>query len=101
MLKEAKGKAKVRMQNAKLIITVKVTPNAKKNEIVKWEDGILFVRVKGVPEKGKVNEEMVSFLAKQWGIAKRQIVLKSGHTSRMKRIEVEGMSEKEFYSKWK
>lgn len=94
-----KGKAKVKMQNAKLTLTVKVTPNAKKNEIVKWEEGVLFVRVKGVPEKGKVNEELVSFLAKQWGMAKGQIALKSGHTSRLKRIEIEGMSEKEFYSK--
>ncbi len=39
-----------------MILTVKVTPNASKNQIVGWEGEILRLRVKGVPEKEAVKK---------------------------------------------
>ena len=47
------------------MIQIKVTPNASKNQIVDWTEGVLRLRIKGVPEKGQVNEELIAFLAKQ------------------------------------
>jgi hypothetical protein len=72
-------------------ITVKVTPNASKNQIIGWVDNVLCIRIKGVPEKGRVNEELIAFLAKEFHLAKRQIEIVSGHTSRLKRIKIEGL----------
>jgi uncharacterized protein YggU (UPF0235/DUF167 family) len=53
----------------------------------------LRVRIRGIPEKGKVNEELIAFLAKTLGIAKSRIEILSGHTSRLKRLKIEGISE--------
>lgn len=76
-----------------LIIQIKVTPNAAKNQILGWEGNVLRLRIRGVPEKGRVNEELIAFLAKTWGLAKSQITLLSGHTSRLKRLQIEGITE--------
>ena len=76
-----------------MILHVKVTPNASKNEIVGWEGELLRMRIRGVPEKGRVNEELIAFLAKYLKIAKSQIEIVSGHTSRLKRVKIEGLSE--------
>lgn len=71
-------------------IVVKVTPNASQNQIVGWEGDTLKVRVRGVPEKGKVNEELIEFLAEEFGVPKSAIEIASGHTSRMKRLKIAG-----------
>ncbi len=75
-----------------MIINIKVVPNASKNSIEGWENERLRIRVRGVPEKGIVNENLITFLAKELGIAKSKIKILSGHTSRLKRIEIEGVS---------
>ncbi|MBI5273064.1 MAG: DUF167 domain-containing protein [Chlamydiia bacterium] len=76
-------------------IQVKVTPKASRNQITGWKEGVLCLRIRGVPEKGAVNQELIAFLAKELGIAQSQIELLSGHTSRIKRLEIEGVSEKQ------
>lgn len=76
-----------------MILEVKVLPNASQNEIVRWEEeGRLVIKVQGVPEKGKVNANLIAFLAKKLKIAKSQITLISGNTSRLKRLHLEGVS---------
>ncbi len=76
-----------------MIIQIKVTPNASKNQIVGWEGDVLRIRVKGVPEKGKVNEELIAFLATTLKVAKSRIEIVSGHTARLKRVKIDGISE--------
>jgi uncharacterized protein len=53
----------------------------------------LRVRIRGIPEKGKVNEELIAFFAKTLKIAKSRIEILSGHTARLKRVKIEGISE--------
>lgn len=77
-------------------LVVKVTPNASKNQIVGWEEDVLRIRVRGVPEKGRVNEELIEFLAEILGLAKSQIKIISGYTSRIKRIQIEGIAPDQF-----
>ena len=76
-----------------MILQIKVTPNASKNQIIGWEGDTLRLKIKGVPEKGRVNEELISFLADYLDIAKSKIVLISGHTSRIKRLRIDGIQE--------
>jgi len=78
-----------------MILEVKVTPNASKNEILRWEENCLVVKIQGVPERGKVNANLVAFLAKALGIAKTRIEIILGQTSRMKRLKIEGLSVEE------
>jgi hypothetical protein len=75
-----------------IILQIKVTPNASKNQITGWEGEVLRLRIKGVPEKGRVNEELIEFLADTLDIAKSNIQILSGHTSRIKRVKIEGVA---------
>ena len=81
------------------MLQIKVTPNASKNQLVGWTEGILRLRIKGVPEKGQVNEELIAFLAKQLGIAKSHIELVSGKTSRLKRLQIAGLTRAQLESR--
>ena len=69
---------------ADMIIKVKVNPNSKKQEIVK-DDKEYVVYVKSAPENNKANLELIKLLKKYFG---REIEIKSGFTSRKKRIEI-------------
>ena len=55
--------------------------------------GALKVAVAAVPERGKANAELVSFLAAAWGIAKSRLRIVRGETSRSKTVLVEGEAQ--------
>jgi hypothetical protein len=79
----------------KQTITVKLTPGARQNKVLGWEEDLfgertLKVQVTAIPEKGKANKAMIALLSKHWEIPKSAIVIKRGETSRVKVLEVEG-----------
>lgn len=78
-----------------MILEVKITPNAQKNEVVRWEENRLVIKIQGVPEKGIVNKNLINFLAKTLGIAKSQIEIVAGHTSRLKKLNIQGVSSEQ------
>ncbi|WP_457635990.1 DUF167 domain-containing protein [Persephonella sp.] len=69
-------------------ITVKVKPNAKKDEIKKIDTDYYEVRVTAIPEKGKANKKVVQVLSKHFKIPKSKIRLIRGETSREKVFEL-------------
>lgn len=74
-------------------IRVRATPNAKRSEILGWDEDqalgrVLRVRVAAPPVEGKANEELRAFLAKSLGVAKSRVTLDKGGTSRVKVFEV-------------
>lgn len=74
---------------------VRLTPNAGANalgEIVQDGQGKshLKVRVTAIPEKNKANKALVALIAKALSVAKGQVDIGAGHTSRMKTIVVSG-----------
>ncbi len=75
-----------------ILLDVKVTPGASQNRVEAWEGDVLRIRVRGVPEKGRVNDELRHFLADQLGIAPSRITLVRGATSRLKRLSIEGIT---------
>lgn len=78
-----------------MILEVKITPNASRNEILRWEGTRLVIKIQGVPEKGKVNENLIEFLSKTLKIAKSRIEIVSGQTSRLKKLDIQGVSLEE------
>ena len=76
-----------------MLITVKVIPRAHKNAIVSYENDILKVRLHAAPEKGEANEELIEFLAEVFDLPKSSITLVRGQTSRIKHIEIQGLTE--------
>lgn len=84
-------------------ITIKLTPNARKNAISGWEtdvcgNKILKAQVTAIPEDGKANKALIALLSKEWKIPKSAISILRGDTSRLKTLEI-AISEEEFNSK--
>ena len=69
-------------------ITVKAKPSAREESVVKADDGTFVVSVKEPPRNGKANEAISRVLAKHFGIARGQVVLASGFSSRQKIFEI-------------
>ncbi|MCC7304845.1 MAG: DUF167 domain-containing protein [Alphaproteobacteria bacterium] len=76
-----------------MILTVKLTPKAKRNAITGWMEGpdgqkILKVSVTAVPEKGKANKALIELLAEHYKIPKSSISLLRGETERLKTLVI-------------
>jgi uncharacterized protein (TIGR00251 family) len=85
------------------IITVKLTPSAKKNEIKGWEtndagERYLRASVTAAPEKGNANKALIKLLAKNYDVSKSTITLLRGDTSRIKTLEISGLSYEKIQS---
>lgn len=76
-------------------LPVKVTPRARRNEVVGWAGDRLRVRVAAAPESGKANETLERFLAQLAGVAKRDVRVAAGHTSTLKLVEFAGFEQAE------
>ena len=55
-------------------------------------DGMLKVKVSAAPERGKANQCLLKFLAKQLGLKKNAVNIISGQTSPVKGVQVTGIS---------
>lgn len=71
-----------------LLLDCFLQPRASKDEIVGEHDGALKIRVKAPPVDGAANKQLVKFLAKQFGVAKSDVIIESGETSRRKRVRI-------------
>lgn len=81
-------------------LDVKVTPRAKRNQIVGWhQHSLVIVRIAAPPVEGKANDELVRFLAEKLGISPEQVLILRGYTSRQKVLEIDGVSEEEILRK--
>ncbi len=77
---------------APVTLSIRIQPRASKNEILRMEGGMLKVRLTAPPVDGAANEALVKFLADTLSIAKSQVEIVSGHTSRQKIVRVNGIS---------
>lgn len=74
-----------------MVIHLKVTPNASKNEICGvMDDGsgqqLLKVKVTAIADDGKANKALLKFLSKEWDVSSSNIEIISGKTARNKKI---------------
>ena len=73
-----------RTDGDKIRLEIKAVPGASKTELAGIKDGRLRIRLAAAPEDGKANAELLSFLSKALGCAKRDLRLVSGEKSRLK-----------------
>ncbi|MBX9923155.1 MAG: DUF167 domain-containing protein [Rhabdochlamydiaceae bacterium] len=71
---------------------IRVSPRAFRSECLGWEENILKIKLRAIPDKGSANEELIAFLSSRLQVSKSCITLQKGHTSRLKQIEVLGLS---------
>jgi uncharacterized protein len=75
-----------------LVIEVHVQPGASRSEVVGLHDGRLKIRLRARAVEGQANAALVEFLAAELGVARRDIRIDAGLTSRRKRVIVEGFT---------
>ncbi len=76
-------------RDKRLTLSLKVTPKSAKNEITGFlEDGTLKLKITAAPEKGKANAEICDFLARQFGVSKRNVEIVRGETSPHKQVVI-------------
>lgn len=69
-------------------ISVKVKPNARKNEVKQIDAGNFIVSVTAPPIEGKANEKVVEMLAEHFGKPKRCFTILRGKTGKTKIVEI-------------
>ncbi len=81
------------MSGDQVKLHIKVHPNAKRDEIVGIEDGILKIKISAQPVKGKANKALIELLSNLWGIRKSDITIEKGGTGKRKTILIEGATK--------
>jgi uncharacterized protein (TIGR00251 family) len=81
-------------------LSVRVIPNASKNEILGLTDGVWRVKIAAPPDKGKANKELIEFFSKRLGLKKDKVSILKGHTSHSKLIAIEGKTQQEISQKF-
>jgi uncharacterized protein (TIGR00251 family) len=71
-----------------LILNVRIQPRAKKDEIVGLHDNRLKINLSEAPLEGRANERLLRVIADVFRVAKRDVEIISGRSSRNKRIRI-------------
>lgn len=74
-----------------LTLTLHIQPGAKKTEVAGEHGDALKIRLAAPPVDGKANAALLEFVAERLGVARGDVTLKCGQTSRRKVVEVVGM----------
>jgi uncharacterized protein (TIGR00251 family) len=73
-------------------LQVYIQPRASRTELAGMHDGVVKIRVAAAPIENAANLALIDFVAQYLGIAKRDVRVISGHTSRRKVLDIEGVS---------
>ncbi|MCG6953341.1 MAG: DUF167 family protein [Betaproteobacteria bacterium] len=74
----------------RLLLEVQVQPGAARTEVAGLHDGRLKIRLGARAIDGRANAALVQFIAARLGVAKRDVTIETGATSRRKRVQVIG-----------
>ena len=71
-----------------VVLNVHVIPNARHTSSDGTHDGALRVRLHAPPVDGKANQALIAWVAQTLGIAKSQVSLLRGQTSKRKQLQI-------------
>ena len=77
-------------QDNGILLRIKAVPNSSKNEVCGLYDDALKVKIKAPAVENKANEELVKFFSKLFKVPKSSVSLKSGDTSKLKTLYING-----------
>ena len=86
---------KITAKDNGITFAVRVQPRASRSEVAGELDSALKLRLAAPPVDGEANLELVRFLAKLFGVARQQVSILSGQTSKNKLIRVDGIAADE------
>lgn len=87
---------KLSEKDGAVIFDVRVVPRSSRSEIVGEHDGVLKIRLASPPVDGAANAELIKLLAKKFGVAKGDVEIVNGETSKNKRIKIANLSKSMF-----
>ena len=73
-----------------VVFTAKVVPGSSRTCLC----GMVKVKVSAAPEKGKANQCLIGFLAKQLGVKRNAVTIVSGASNPIKQVRVAGVTSK-------
>lgn len=77
----------------RLWLAVSVVPNAKRSGADGLHDSALRVRLAAPPVDGKANDTLVTWLAGELGLPRRQVTLVRGQSARRKWLALDGSAD--------
>jgi len=75
-----------------VVFAAKIVPASSKTAVCGLLDGMVKFKVSAAPEKGKANQCLIEFLAKQLSVKKNAVSIISGRTNPLKQVRVLGIS---------
>jgi uncharacterized protein (TIGR00251 family) len=76
-------------------VRVRVSPGARRTEVIGRHGGGWRVRVAASPERGRANEALIEHLANVLGVPRSAVRVVAGPASRDKVVEIDGLSAAE------
>jgi uncharacterized protein (TIGR00251 family) len=80
--------------NGRVRFSVRVQPRAGRSGVVGIHGDALKVRVAAPPVDGAANAALVEFFAEIFAVARRDVRIVAGETSRSKIVEIDGITER-------
>jgi uncharacterized protein (TIGR00251 family) len=77
-----------------VVFSVRLQPRASRDEVVGEVEGALKIRVQAPAVEGRANQGLIDFLAQLLNLPKSAVRILSGERSRIKRVEVRGVSRR-------
>lgn len=79
---------------------VRLTPRSAVERVEEVVDGVLKVRVMAPAVEGSANASLIRLLADELGIARRDVRIVAGATSRQKLVVVDGIEPEAVVARW-
>ena len=79
-------------------LTVRVIPRASRSGIVGEYNGAVKVRLSSPPVDGVANEELIKLFAKRLGVARSDVTIVSGQTSKTKQLNITGVTAADIHA---
>lgn len=70
-----------------------MTPRARRSEVLGYEGETLRIKLNAPPIDGAANQRLIEFLAEKFDVAKKNIKILHGEKSRIKEVEILGLSD--------
>jgi uncharacterized protein len=81
------------MTGESTLISVRVQPRAKRDEVVGERAGAIVIRLAAPPVDGKANAALIAFIAEAAGVPRSRVEIARGASSRDKLVRVSGVAE--------
>ena len=82
----------IREVDGGVVFAVKIVPGSSRTSICGLLDGMLKIKVSAAPQRGKANQCLLEFLAKQLAVKKNAVSIISGQTNPIKQVQALGIS---------